>query len=144
MVAKPKASIAGQGDAKAAAAAVAALAATARTEEEPMEEDEETVKTGTFSFSDGSKYKGEYCVVGGKVIRQGHGSFWTGAEKYDGEWLRDQMHGKGVYAFATGANYDGGFQANNFHGVGSYRWTDGARYDGGWHFNRCDASFSVC
>eukprot|EP00644_Phytophthora_capsici_P009647 jgi/Phyca11/550056/estExt2_Genewise1Plus.C_PHYCAscaffold_350112 len=82
--------------------------------------------------------EGEYCVVGGKLVRQGHGSFWTGAEKYEGEWLRDQMHGKGVYSFATGANYDGEFQANNFHGVGSYRWTDGARYDGGWHFNRCD------
>ncbi|KAE8897230.1 hypothetical protein PF005_g9434 [Phytophthora fragariae] len=139
MVAKPKASTAGQGDAKAAAAAAAAAATTnaAKPEEEqPAEEDDEAARTGTFSFSDGSKYKGDYCLVSGKVVRQGHGSFWTGPEKYEGEWLHDQMHGHGVYNFATGAIYDGEFQGNAFHGVGGYRWADGAHYEGGWHFNK--------
>ncbi|GMF55815.1 unnamed protein product [Phytophthora fragariaefolia] len=134
MVTKPKASTAGQGDAKAAAAAAAAATTNAAKPEEdpPAEEDDETVKTGTFSFSD----EGEYCLVGGKVVRQGHGSFWTGAEKYEGEWLHDQMHGRGAYSFATGATYDGEFQCNAFHGVGRYRWADGAHYEGGWHFNK--------
>ncbi|KAL4158447.1 hypothetical protein PRNP1_004223 [Phytophthora ramorum] len=140
MAGKPKASIAGQADAKAGAAAAAAAAAASDTKraevEQPTEEDEGAVKTGTFSFSDGSKYKGEYCVAGGKVVRQGHGSFWTGAERFEGEWLRDQMHGRGVYSFATGASYDGEFQSNSFHGVGTYRWADGAHYEGGWQFNR--------
>ncbi|EEY61791.1 uncharacterized protein PITG_13733 [Phytophthora infestans T30-4] len=139
MVAKSKASTVGQGDAKAIAAATAAAAsanAVRVEEEQAVDENDETVKTGTFSFSDGSKYKGEYCVSGGKVARKGHGNFWTGAERYDGEWLHDQMHGRGVYSFATGAIYDGEFQNNQFHGVGSYRWGDGAHYEGGWYFNR--------
>lgn len=51
MVTKSKTTNAGQGDAKVAAAAI-----VANTEEQPVERDELIVKTGTFSFSDGSKY----------------------------------------------------------------------------------------
>lgn len=136
MVAKAKPST--PGDAKAAAAAAAAVAATnsSREEEQPAEDDADTIKTGTFSFSDGSKYQGEYCSSSGKVVRQGTGAFWNGAERYEGEWVQDQMHGRGVYNFATGATYDGEFQHNNFHGVGCYRWTDGAHYEGAWYCNR--------
>ncbi|KAF4321353.1 hypothetical protein BBO99_00005037 [Phytophthora kernoviae] len=137
MAGKSKLSTAGQGDAKAAAAAaVASTSAPKAEEEQPSEVDDEAVKTGTFSFSDGSKYKGEYCSTGGKVVRQGAGAFWTGAERYEGNWVQDQMHGHGVYKFATGASYDGEFQYNNFHGIGDYRWADGAHYKGGWYFNR--------
>lgn len=59
MVAKPKASTAGQADTKAAAAAAAAAATASAAkpdEEQPAEEEDEAVRTGTFSFSDGSKY----------------------------------------------------------------------------------------
>lgn len=70
------------------------------------------------------------------MVRQGCGVFNTGAEQYEGEWLDDKMHGRGVYRFATGAIYDGEFQANLFHGSGSYRWVDGANYEGSWYFNR--------
>ncbi|KAF1784664.1 MORN motif [Phytophthora cactorum] len=139
MVAKSKASTAGQGDAKAIAAATAAVASAnaVRTEEEqPVEADDVTLMLTIVHAAEG-----EYCLVGGKVVRKGHGSIWTGAERYEGEWLHDHMHGRGEYSFATGATYDGEFQNNQFHGVGSYRWADGAHYEGGWHFNRCVVDF---
>ncbi|CEG48394.1 Phosphatidylinositol-4-phosphate 5-kinase [Plasmopara halstedii] len=133
MVTKSKTPSTGQGDTKAAAAA--AEAALANTND-PKVEEESQIKSGTFLFSDGSKYIGDYCLVGGKVVRQGRGSFDAGAEQYEGEWLNDQMHGRGRYCFGTGAIYDGEFQTNLFHGKGTYYWTDGAHYEGSWHLNR--------
>ncbi|RLN38120.1 hypothetical protein BBJ28_00009961 [Nothophytophthora sp. Chile5] len=168
MAGKAKASTAGRGDDKAVVAA--ATAAFVAEEDHPSEEDEGQVKTGSFSFSDGAKYskfapiaftfqlplplhsrdlhiravtfsiEGEFCSVGGRVVRQGHGAFVTGAESYEGGWDQDQMHGHGVYSFATGAKYDGDFQQSRFHGAGSYRWPDGAHYEGDWHCNRMHGS----
>lgn len=82
--------------------------------------------------------EGEYRVAaGGRVERHGRGEFRSGPERYDGEWDRDRMHGRGRYAFATGAEYEGELAGNCFHGLGTYRWADGARYEGGWAYNKC-------
>lgn len=75
-------------------------------------------------------------VVDGHVMRQGTGTFVNGPERYEGAWLKDEMHGAGAYLFATGATYEGEFQSNVFHGHGTYRWTDGAHYTGEWQHNR--------
>lgn len=50
--------------------------------------------------------EGEFTSVGGKVVRHGIGVLTNGPESYDGEWVHDEMHGRGVYVFATGARYE--------------------------------------
>lgn len=80
--------------------------------------------------------EGEFVTLDGKVVRHGVGTFVNGPESYEGQWENDQMHGRGVYHFATGARYEGEFQSNLFHGVGVYQWADGASYDGAWHASR--------
>ncbi|RLN50099.1 hypothetical protein BBJ28_00008245 [Nothophytophthora sp. Chile5] len=147
MVGKAKASTVGRGEDKAVVAAAAA--AYVAEEDHPPEEDEgqllvfsSTHETCMLVLSPvlSTWTEGEFCSVGGRVVRQGHGAFVTGAESYEGGWDQDQMHGHGVYSFATGAKYDGDFQQSRFHGAGSYRWPDGAHYEGGWHCNRMHGS----
>ncbi|KAF1331174.1 Phosphatidylinositol-4-phosphate 5-kinase, partial [Globisporangium splendens] len=63
------------------------------------------------------------------MVRHGVGTFVNGPEHYEGDWESDQMHGKGVYQFASGCRCEGEFVHNLFHGTGVYQWTDGAYVD---------------
>ena len=47
--------------------------------------------SGCFVYQDGSKYDGEYRVVGGVKFRDGQGSFTYGPEEYTGVWKNDAM-----------------------------------------------------
>ena len=87
---------------------------------------------GTFVFSDGSQYDGEWVMLDDVRQRHGKGTYTDGPEKYDGDWKCDRMHGKGTYTFASKAQYNGDFCDNKFEGTGSYVWPDGRRYDGQW------------
>ncbi|TMW62499.1 hypothetical protein Poli38472_005117 [Pythium oligandrum] len=110
---------------------------TSNVAQTPTDEEEALIpKHGVFSFADGATYTGEYRTLQGKVVRHGHGVYHNGPERYDGAWEQDQMHGHGVYQFATGAVYDGEFQHNVFHGQGRYQWSDGACYEGHWRHGR--------
>ncbi|KAF0704312.1 hypothetical protein AaE_015003 [Aphanomyces astaci] len=80
----------------------------------------------------GFSLDGDYQSFNQVVMRHGRGTFINGPEKYNGSWHKDQMEGKGVYSFASGASFEGEFRNNLFAGDGEYRWSDGATYVGGW------------
>ena len=44
---------------------------------------------------------------------------------YEGEYQRDQKHGKGRYAYANGNIYEGEFQRGQQHGKAKYTLADG-------------------
>lgn len=82
------------------------------------------------------------------------------AESYDGQWVKNQRHGRGVYRykkmhqttisydgewsegirhgycekmlFVDGGTYKGDMENERMHGVGCRVWADGSRYDGEW------------
>jgi len=94
---------------------------------------DEAVKSGTFTFPDGSSYTGEFSTNATCAkVRNGRGTYTSLSEKYTGSWLNDRMNGEGTYNFASGAGYQGGFLDGHFHGFGTYTWPDGARYSGNW------------
>ena len=97
---------------------------------------------GTYTYSSGSKYVGEW--KDGNYHGQGT---WTGGEgefegdKYVGEWKDDYMHGKGTYTYtnavpgyANGEKYVGEFKYGSKHGKGKNVRNDGNEYVI-WHYN---------
>ena len=107
---------------------------------------------GTYTFSDGSKYVGEF--QNGEFHGQGTLTFANGS-KYVGEWQNDKYHGQGTYTqssgskyvgefqnglrhgqgtltFASGSKYVGKFQNGEFHGQGTLTFSDGSKYVGEW------------
>ena len=74
---------------------------------------------------------------------------------YRGDWMNDNMHGKGVYTWNDGRKYEGEYQNDKKHvhkfalscqinriflcilkccdqGFGVYSWPDGRKYEGEW------------
>ena len=47
-----------------------------------------------------------------------------------GEWIADEMNGKGVYEFSNGDKYDGHFLNDKKSGNGIYYYSNGSRYEG--------------
>ncbi|OQR98222.1 hypothetical protein ACHHYP_08989 [Achlya hypogyna] len=111
-------------------------AAAVEVEETLVETPVEMKGTGAFTFPDGGKYEGDFETFQQVTMRHGHGTFWSGPEKYVGSWVKDAMDGKGTYTFASGAMYEGEFKQNVFSGEGLYRWSDGATYSGQWRDNK--------
>ena len=62
--------------------------------------------TGTYTFTSGAKYVGEYK---------------------DG-----QMHGKGTFTFVDGSSYVGEHKDGNWHGKGTFTWANGTVESGIW------------
>jgi hypothetical protein len=46
-------------------------------------------------------------------------------KKYEGFWLNNTMHGRGVYTWKDGRKYDGEYDRDKKHGYGQYIWNDG-------------------
>jgi len=105
---------------------------------------------GTFNFSDGRNYVGEYKdnfphgqgtltvpnvgqFVGefreGNAHGKGRFSFTNGSS-YVGEMKVDKPDGKGIWVYANGSKYTGEFKAAKYHGRGSFSFADGATYVG--------------
>ncbi|MDB2423464.1 trypsin-like peptidase domain-containing protein [Paracoccaceae bacterium] len=55
---------------------------------------------------------------------------WTDGEKYVGEFRDDKIHGQGTYTFANGNKYVGEFKNDKKHGKGTFTWIDGSEYVG--------------
>jgi hypothetical protein len=47
---------------------------------------------------------------------------------YDGEWLNDQIHGKGAFTISKYEIYNGMFKNGDFDGFGSYAFNKGNKY----------------
>jgi len=63
---------------------------------------------------------------------QGRGTYeWADGRKYEGEWVKDEMHGSGVYTWPDKRKYVGEFQKGKKHGWGTLEETAGV-YVGEW------------
>ena len=82
---------------------------------------------GTFFFSDGGKYVGEW--KDDKKHGQGTYTFADG-DKYVGEYIDGKKHGQGTYTFADGEKYVGELLDGKKHGQGTYTFADGKKETG--------------
>nr|UMO79844.1 Morn repeat domain containing protein [Pandoravirus aubagnensis] len=53
-------------------------------------------------------------------------------ERYEGEWMRGYMHGRGVRTLDDGAVHDGMWSFSTAFGQGVRTYADGSRYVGSW------------
>ena len=84
------------------------------------------------------RYKGTWSegqYEGGWLNDQPHGrGVYVEADEghYRGEWLNGKKHGQGVYVDVFGGRYEGQWQQDEQHGRGVYTHRSGARYVGEW------------
>jgi hypothetical protein len=55
---------------------------------------------------------------------------YENGDKYVGEFLNGQLHGKGIYTYANGDKYEGEFIDGKFTGKGTFTFSDGTQYTG--------------
>lgn len=93
-------------------------------------------------YPNGDKYSGPF--VEGK--RQGFGIYYAKCgHRYEGEWMNDLRHGKGIQEFKTtkttkkgkeklvsAGKYDGAWHNNKKHGKGRFEYGNGDCYSGDW------------
>lgn len=80
----------------------------------------------------GDKYEGEFC----KGLLEGKGVYtWKNKETYSGVFLKGKMHGFGVYKWPNGREFFGEYCENMKHGKGEFHWKSGkilkCTYDSG-------------
>ncbi|MCP3930322.1 MAG: peptidase C14 caspase catalytic subunit p20 [Bacteroidetes bacterium] len=84
---------------------------------------------GTFVFSSGAKYIGEF------KDRKIHGMgilYFSNGNKYLGNWVNQRREGMGKMIFVNGDEYQGEFKKNKMEGSGIMKYADGSRYEGYW------------
>lgn len=90
------------------------------------------VNEGEEKWMDGTSYKGNY--VNGE--KNGLGKMiWLNkkgviSETYDGAFLNDMFHGKGMYKWMNKRSYDGEWKNGKMNGFGIFTWNDGRIYKG--------------
>ncbi len=84
-------------------------------------------KKGTFIFSDGSKYVGQW--KNGQAHGQGT-STWPDGEKYVGEYRNGLRHGQGTWSDAKGNKYVGRYWNGLRDGQGTWSDAAGNKYVG--------------
>jgi len=83
---------------------------------------------GTFTYSDGSIYKGNF--KDGR--HQGKGTFTKqDVMTYEG-YFKDGFHGEGILKLQDGTIYEGNFEKCKRHGKGKWIHPDGTTYEGQW------------
>ena len=92
--------------------------------------------TGTYNFSNGDIYVGEF-VDGKKMAKESlHGDFEFGGDVYEGEWKDDERNGIGILIFNDphfkGDRYEGEWKNGKRHGNGIYHYADGTSFKGTW------------
>ncbi len=113
------------------------------------------VKKGTFIWSDGDRYSGEFIgreKQGYGIYHYRHGTtyqgqwshdrangegeiVWSNGDRYAGEWKDDRREGKGTYVWNSGITYTGQWKNDAMEGRGKISWADGNSYDGEWKNN---------
>ncbi len=74
------------------------------------------------------KYTGEFL----DDLRHGKGrlEFLKEGSVYEGDFIKGQMTGKGIYTWGNKQRYEGDFVNGIKHGKGLYIWSDGYEYNG--------------
>ena len=62
------------------------------------------------------------------VETRGDGSHWAGS--YEGSWVQNKRHGRGVFKYPNGDLYEGNWSNNHKHGYGRYVYANGDVYEG--------------
>jgi len=57
---------------------------------------------------------------------------WSNGTKYEGEWKDDKEHGLGIKIWSDGARYEGLWEEGKFQGYGKHTWSTGSFYIGFW------------
>ena len=84
---------------------------------------------GFYIYPDGSYYYG--AISNNKAEGKGCFVYNQGELKYEGEWLNDKPHGKGVETLEDQSQYTGYFECGLKAGKeGVFVWPNGDRYQG--------------
>ena len=71
------------------------------------------------------------CIKGD--CSNGQGTYlFSGGNKYVGEYKDDKRHGQGTYTYANGDKYVGEYKDGKYHGQGTYTYADGTIDNGIW------------
>ena len=68
----------------------------------------------------------------GKLTKPHDDGFDIYYDIYEGDWVNNQMHGKGIYKFRNGDIYEGDRVNGKKHGYGTYKYKNGDYYEGEW------------
>lgn len=83
---------------------------------------------GTATYSDGTVYVGGFD---GNYRRQGYGTIiWKNGDSYEGDFVADELTGRGKFTFAGGDVYEGELIGGVKEGYGKYTAADGSVYEG--------------
>lgn len=89
-----------------------------------------------YTYADGGRFEGEW--IDDKVHGRGV-SVYASGNRYEGEWVDGKMEGRGTYENSlTGGKFEGSFKDNRKHGHGEETWGNklGIRFQdpmGWWH-----------
>eukprot|EP00826_Nyctotherus_ovalis_P049151 TRINITY_DN5887_c0_g1_i20.p1 TRINITY_DN5887_c0_g1~~TRINITY_DN5887_c0_g1_i20.p1 ORF type:complete len:203 (-),score=11.65 TRINITY_DN5887_c0_g1_i20:222-830(-) len=73
------------------------------------------------------RYEGEWK----RNQAHGRGKFWhIDGDVFEGEWKDDKANGHGVYTHKNGTRYEGCWKDDFQHGYGVETWADNSRYEG--------------
>jgi len=89
--------------------------------------------SGTFTYSNGDRYVGEYK----NRQRNGQGSLTlSSGSKYVGGWKDNKRNGQGTETGTDGGKYVGEFKDDKYHGHGTLTFSNGLKYVGEFEENK--------
>ena len=95
---------------------------------------QQSITTHTFTRLDPGNYEGMFDKAGKRI---GPGKCtWIDGSTYNGEWLNDVRHGKGVFKSREGTVYDGMFEDDIRHGPGVLTYISENKITGTWEKDR--------
>ena len=88
---------------------------------------------GQYKWRNGASYVGNFA----HGLKDGHGKWRKdkrpNCNNYDGYFLNDMKHGRGIFSWESGNRYDGHYAYDQRQGYGEMYWSDGSVYKGNWH-----------
>ncbi|KAL4641043.1 MORN repeat-containing protein 4 isoform X1 [Arapaima gigas] len=94
-----------------------------------------TLTRGSFTYSNGEEYHGEWK----EGRRHGLGQLkFSDGTCYTGQFENGLFHGCGVLAFPDGSRYEGDFVQGKFQGVGVFSRFDGMKFEGEFKSGRVE------